>query len=115
MEFERMGVSKEESTTIADGLGTPADTETPRPKKKGPKAPNPLSVMKKKAKPDERRPKVRMEEGSEPASVGAKRKRAEETEEASGTSPGEELKRHRHRKRRRRVQGDAEGEKLSDS
>lgn len=102
-----MGITKEESKTIAAANDDYEDPAKTRPKKKGPKGPNPLSVKKKKSKPDNVQPNLNRDEGQR--QVELKRKHdADEVVNISTMSTTEGAKKHRHRKRRRKAQ-DEEG------
>lgn len=89
---------------LASLPSTSTIVEPPRKKKKGPKGPNPLSVKKKKSKPDQSASAPR-KSGSQEMEAGAKRKRDDVNE--VGEHPSVEGSNGHKRKRRRKTHEDS--------
>ncbi|KAI0757076.1 Fcf1-domain-containing protein [Daedaleopsis nitida] len=88
-------------------LPTTAPPEPPKKMKKGPKGPNPLSVKKKKPKPDA--PSLKHEESNHlKVFAGDKRKRDEEDVDSTTTSVRPGGKGHKRKRRRQHATPEAE-------
>ncbi|TBU35164.1 PIN domain-like protein [Dichomitus squalens] len=92
--------SEPETTKLTSATATPA--EPPRKKKKGPKGPNPLSVKKKKPKPDVNAPKSEKQPEDSKSQVGEKRRRDDGDGDEIAT---QQLEGVGHKRKRRRKHG----------